>query len=301
MALVPGCGFAVNNFFPRESKEEIDRVMELPALVEERGFDSVWLGDHVLFHMPIIDATVLLGAFAATTRTVTLGTSIYLLGLRQPGIAAKFFTSLNAVVDGRLALGVGAGGEYPPEFEFAGVPHERRGALLDEALDVLLTQWRAEHGGPRPEPRGSTPPTLLVGGRSNPARRRIIRLGAGWLGAWVSPQRIAQEVTTLAEMAGQPVPVALNIYLRTGDDSDEAHRKASDFLGSFYNMPSEPLMRYSVAGTAEECLEQLLEYADAGVEHFVLRPAAWDQHDQLDRWAEVIRPALQRRVRGEDR
>jgi alkanesulfonate monooxygenase SsuD/methylene tetrahydromethanopterin reductase-like flavin-dependent oxidoreductase (luciferase family) len=109
----------------------------------------------------------------------------------------------------------------------------------------------------------------------------------------VSPRRIRDEAELFAGMA-HPVPIVLNVYLRTGSDSEETRREAGAFLSRAYAMDEGPLMRYTVAGTVEECAEQLNAYAEAGVEHFVLRPAAWDQRDQLDQWAGDLLPALRR-------
>lgn len=286
MALEPGWGFAVNNFYGGNPAEVRDMIA-LGGEAETAGFDSVWVGDHVLWHTPIIDALSLLGAFAATTERVTLGTAILLLGLRQPAIAAKAVTSLNEMTGGRLVLGVGVGGENPEEFAISGVPHEERGARLDEALAFLVSQW-GDNG--RIDPTGP-PLQILVGGRSNASRRRVKRFSAGWLASFVSPKRISEEVALLRE-DDPDVPIVLNLYFRTGDDLETARREAGAFLARAYNMEEGPLMRYTVAGTPESCAEELAGYAAAGVQHFVLRPAAWDQREQLDQWASELLPSV---------
>jgi alkanesulfonate monooxygenase SsuD/methylene tetrahydromethanopterin reductase-like flavin-dependent oxidoreductase (luciferase family) len=288
-------GFAVNNFY-LGGTEDIRTMMRLGSEVEEAGFDSVWLGDHVLWHTPIVDAIALLGAFTATTERLEIGTAILLLGLRQPGIATKTLTSLNAMSGGRLVLGVGVGGENPAEFEFAGVRHAERGKLLDEALRVLSEQWDAPDSA-RVEPTGP-PPEILIGGRSGAARRRIERFQAGWLASFVSPKRIREEVEIFRTQMSHEVPVALNVYVRTHRSSEDARREAGAFLSRAYAMEEGPLMRYTVAGTPEECAEQLRAYADAGVETFVLRPAAWDQEQQLREWSAELLPLLRSPVGG---
>jgi alkanesulfonate monooxygenase SsuD/methylene tetrahydromethanopterin reductase-like flavin-dependent oxidoreductase (luciferase family) len=286
MTLHSGWGFAVNNFYSGD-QAEVREMLALGAEAEAAGFDAVWVGDHVLWHTPIIDALSLLGAFAGTTERVTLGTAILLLGLRQPAIAAKAITSLNAMTDGRFVLGVGVGGENPEEFEVSGVPHNERGKRLDEALRFLVAQW-GEEG--KVEPTGPPLP-ILVGGRSDASRRRVKRFGAGWLASFVSPKRIREEVELLR--ADDPdVPIVLNVYFRTGDDVESTRREAGAFLSRAYNMEEGPLMRYTVAGTPESCAEDLAAYAEAGVQHFVLRPAAWNQREQLDQWGSELLPRV---------
>lgn len=289
MSAAPKWGFAVNNFYGGDPAE-VEAMLALGPRVEEAGFDSLWLGDHVLWHTPIIDALALLGAYTATTRRVTLGTAILLLGLRQPGIGAKAVTSLNALSGGRLELGVGVGGENPAEFEFSGVSHKRRGALLDEALETLIAQWD-EGGAARVSPTGPRPP-ILIGGRSDAARRRIRRFEAGWLASFVSPRRIAEEKEILDAEAEREVPIYLNVYLAAGADGERTRSEASEFLGNAYAMEPEPLMRYTVAGTPEQCAEQLSDFAAAGVSHFVLRPALPNQTEQCEIWAERLLPIL---------
>jgi alkanesulfonate monooxygenase SsuD/methylene tetrahydromethanopterin reductase-like flavin-dependent oxidoreductase (luciferase family) len=283
-------GFAVNNFYEGR-QQEVDEILGLGAKVEEAGFDSLWLGDHVLWHTPIIDALSILAAFTVTTKRITLGTAILLLGLRQPGVAAKTITSLNVMSGGRLELGLGVGGENPKEFAFAGVEHERRGAVLDEALRVLTQQWDDDSDAQKVSPVGPPVP-ILIGGRSKAARRRIERFDAGWLASFVSPRRIAEERELLNEQAGKEVPIYLNVYLVTDPDGDAAVEKAGRFLATVYAMGAEPLMRYTVAGTPDQCAEQLAGFAEAGVSHFVLRPAAWDQQAQCEQWADDLLPAL---------
>lgn len=287
----PGCGFAVNTFCRDGTPEEIREMLALGPAVEAAGFDSVWVGDHVLWHTPIVDSLSMLAAYVATTERVTVGTAIYLLGLRQPVVAAKSITSLSAMSEGRLALGVGAGGENEEEFTACGVPHAERGRALDAGLRTLLAQWDPAADGPKVEPPGPPVP-LLVGGRSNAARRRIATFQAAWLAAFVSPRRIAEELVLLEEQRGGEVPVALNIYLRTERDGAAAEREAAAFLAHTYAMEPEPLMRYSVAGTPESCAEELAGYAEAGVRHFVLRPAAWEQTAQLEQWTADLLPLM---------
>jgi alkanesulfonate monooxygenase SsuD/methylene tetrahydromethanopterin reductase-like flavin-dependent oxidoreductase (luciferase family) len=284
-------GFAVNNFYDGDPRD-VQTMTQMAAEVEQAGFDSVWLGDHVLWHTPIIDATALLGAFVATTTRIGVGTAILLLGLRQPGIAAKTLTSLSAMSQGRLQLGLGVGGENPAEFEFAGIPHAERGERLDQALTVLLEQWdvpsraRVEPTGPRPQ--------ILIGGRSDASRRRIERFAAGWLASFVSPRRVKEEGELFATRMSRPVPLALNVYLRTDRDSATARGAAGSFLSRAYAMEEGPLMRYTVAGSPQECAQQLRQYVEAGIETFVLRPAGWDQRAQLDQWATELLPLLRR-------
>jgi alkanesulfonate monooxygenase SsuD/methylene tetrahydromethanopterin reductase-like flavin-dependent oxidoreductase (luciferase family) len=289
----PGWGFAVNTFFRDDADERAQArtLLALGPMAEQAGFDSVWVGDHVLWHTPILDALTTLSAYAASTDRVRLGTAILLLGLRQPAIATKTLTTLNLISNDRLVLGVGVGGEFRAEFDLCGVAHAQRGRLLDEALRFLLAQWDRDPSTPGLSPRGARPP-VFIGGASDATWRRVREFDAGWLGAWVSPRRIRQEASRQSEGRDIPMPIALNVYLCVDEDGNAARSAAAEFLGTSYGTDPAPLLRHSIAGTVAECAEQLAAYAEAGVGHFVLRPATWDQQSQLDRWGEYLLPQL---------
>jgi alkanesulfonate monooxygenase SsuD/methylene tetrahydromethanopterin reductase-like flavin-dependent oxidoreductase (luciferase family) len=292
MGIEPGWGFAVNSFY-RDVPAETADMIRLPTVAEEAGWDSVWVGDHLLWHAPMVDGLTQMVTFAASTSRIKIGSAILLLGLRHPTVAARMLTSLNVLSEGRLILGVGVGGENPAEFEFSGVPYERRGKVLDESLEFLVSQWEERQGEePRIEPAGDPFP-LLIGGRSDAARRRIKRFGAGWLAAFVSPDRIRAEQERLNEESGTDVPIVFHAYMRSDKDGDRARAEAADFLGNtVYAMPAKRLMDYSFAGTPEECAERISSYVDAGVRQVIVRVAGWDQREQLEQWSEEIMPLL---------
>src|SRR6185437_15825058 len=104
----------------------IDELVELVELVDRSGYDSLWVGDHVSFPLPILDPLLQLAQAAVVSRRLTLGTSVYLLPLRHPAPVAKQVASLDHMTEGRLIFGVGVGGEFPKEYEVCGVPHGER-------------------------------------------------------------------------------------------------------------------------------------------------------------------------------
>jgi len=173
---------------------------EVQAL-EQLGFDSVWSGEHLLYHGPTLDALIVLAAYAARTERLKVGSSVLLLPLRPPALVAKAAATLDVLSGGRLILGVGVGGEYPPEFEAVGIPLAERGARADEALAILKLLWSGDPASFEgrfyrlPEVRLNPPPAqpggppIWVGGRSWAARRRAARLGDGWFPYLVDPEQ----------------------------------------------------------------------------------------------------------------
>jgi probable F420-dependent oxidoreductase len=283
------------------------RFRAIAELAEEVGFDSLWAGEHLSFHNPILDLGVALATFGAVTARVLLGAAVVLLPLRHPSLVAKQAASLDYLSGGRLLLGVGVGGEGTKDFEAAGVEISERGARADEGIAVLralFAEGPASFAGrfhhfddvvlaPR-SPRPGGPP-ILVGGRSEAALRRAGRLGDGWLPYLVSPRRFAAGVAAVREharTAGRD-PDALEHVLVTFARVDEDGRRAREatrtHLAHRYRMPFEPhhVEHLCIAGTPEECAARVRAYADAGVTHLSFNPAADD--DLLDQVARLRR------------
>jgi len=239
---------------------------------EELGYDSLWAGEHLSFHNPILDVTVALSTFAAHTSRIAIGAGVVLLPLRHPSLVAKVFGSLDWLCGGRVVLGVGVGGEGGKDFEAAGVPVEERGRRTDEAIAALRALLAGGSGsfsgqsfrfdGISIEPNGSPP--IWVGGRSKAALRRAAAAD-GWMPIWVSAERFAREIEKL------PEHVARAVVLPALAASD-ARERLAEHLARRYSMAVEPHLvdRYCCAGTAEECAARVREYADAGAQHVIL-------------------------------
>ena len=266
------------------------KFVEAARLAEDSGFDAVWVGDHLHVPSPVYDSTVALAAAAATTRRVKLGFGVMLLGLRKPAWVAKQLTTIDAIAPGRLLLGVGVGGEFPAEFEALGLNVKQRGRLLDEALSEL-PDWLQGHSNPPLSPTISALPPIWVGGRSDAALNRAARVGDGWLGTWMSPERLTAVGETLAELAsasGRPRPalgLAISVYIDANEG--RAREQAEDYTRAMYGMPFEKVAKYTPVGSAERVAEQLAAYAAAGVQEFVLTPLTGEPLTQLPRLAEI--------------
>ena len=109
---------------------DADEVREVVALAERSGLDSLWVGDHIAFTVPILDPLLQLAQAAVLSERLLLGTSVYLLPLRHPVPVAKQVATLDLLSGGRLLFGVGVGGEFPNEYAACGIPRRERGARL---------------------------------------------------------------------------------------------------------------------------------------------------------------------------
>jgi probable F420-dependent oxidoreductase len=251
---------------------------------EDAGFDSLWAGDHVSFHEPLLDVTVALTAFASVTERIALGAGVLLLPLRAPALVAREFASLDYLSGGRVILGVGVGGEHTRDFEAVGVPVRERGARTDEgmlALRGLFSAAPASFSGrffafdgisisPRPVQPGGPP--LWVGGRSDAAIRRAAMRGDGWMPIWVSPERLEQGLEQLREQAnGRVVAAAIVLPALAGGTAEEARLYLSRRYATTFS--THAIERYCLAGPPSACAERIGEYVAAGAEHVILHPA----------------------------
>ena len=114
-----------------------DAIKALASKIEAAGFDSIWVGDHISFYIPIMESLTLLSFVAAITERVRLCTGVYLVPLRHPTTSAKVISTLDVLSNGRVTLGIGVGGEFPPEFEASGVPVAERGRRTDEGIECV--------------------------------------------------------------------------------------------------------------------------------------------------------------------
>lgn len=303
-------GTSINNFAPGPGPDPGSYV-EVARHAEALGYDSIWVGDHLLFHVPVDESLTVLATAAAVTERISIGSAILLATLRDPAWLAKTTATLQRVADGRLILGLGVGGEYPAEFHAVGVPVQERGARTDEMMSYLRAAWSGQHDQHRPvryrlpeeplRPGLETAVPLWIGGRSAPARERAARLGDGWLPAFMEPDRLREEVAryrgAVLEAGRGPGTVAFHVYVRVGDSVEQAWQDARGFLARTYDTPGDRLRPHCVTGPADECARRLDEYVAAGADHLILRIAGTDAHEQLERLApamDLVRDAASR-------
>lgn len=252
-------------------------------LIEEVGFDAVSAGEHVAFHGPTPSAFINLAYVAGVAPNLRLLSAITLVPLYPVALLAKQAAMLDVVSKGRFDLGVGVGGEYPPEFEAVGVPHSERGARTDEALEILPKLWSGEEvtfegrftklPGIRidPPPVQRPHPPIWVAGRKQVAMRRAGRFADFWNPYMYTPEMLADSIVEVREAAVEAgrepdaVRAAINCFIHVDRDGAKARRVAAEAVGRVYEQDfTGQRSRYLVAGTPADCAEQLAEHVEAG-------------------------------------
>ena len=169
-------------FSPFDELSDPRMVAELAAAAEERGFDGVFLWDHIRYTprtRAVADPWVALSAVACATERVELGPMVTPLSRRRIHKLARETVTLDHLSRGRLVLGAGLGSDNHGEFEdFEDVvaPSERA-TLLDEGLDRLTAFWDGEFA-----PRPHRQPRIPVWLSARWPNRRPVRRAARWDG-----------------------------------------------------------------------------------------------------------------------
>ena len=266
----------------------IDELVGLVRLVDDCGYDSLWVGDHIAFAVSILDPLLQLAQAAVASRRLMLGTNVYLLPLRHPGPAAKQVASLDHLCEGRLIFGVGVGGEFPKEFAVAGVPLNERGARLSAAIPLLRQLWA---GGPvshssryfgefsevamQPPARQQGGPPIWCGGRADAALARAARLADGWMSYVVTPDQYRAALTKIDEAMVGRAPDRFGtghlLFVRLDDTYEAALDAAAKSLSQRYAMDfRRPAERYAALGNPDQVAQRIRDFHAAGARHLVI-------------------------------
>lgn len=271
---------------------------------DKRDVASLWVSDHVIVprtartgsypggrfphppDKPYLEPVTVLAAAAMVTSRARLGASVFILGHRHPIVMAKMLTSIDALSQGRLIVGVGVGW-WKEELEMLGAPFEKRGRQADEILRAFKELWTAEnpklHGeffrfenlGFAPKPVQKPHPPIWVGGDSPGAFRRVVTYGDGWHATSKTPEQLREALGRLraaADAAKRPFET-IAISLR-------------------YGLKDELL-----AKGAQAVIDEIAQYKRLGLSHILLE----FRRDDLGRMFEIlgvvteqVRPAIDR-------
>jgi probable F420-dependent oxidoreductase len=280
-------------------------IRQTPIRAEQLGYESVWVSDHVVtphanvknYGEAVFDPLMTLALAAGETNRVQLGTTVLIVPYRNAVVTAKMIASLDALSDGRVVVGIGAGW-LAAESAALGVPFEERGPMTDEYLAAMQELWTArepsfagkytQFGGLlfEPKPLQKPHPPLWVGGHGKPSLRRTVQFGAAWHPINRPPDELRRgraELARLSEARGRAVPPAMTARndIRITRPGEAA--------------PTSTHAGRVLAGEPTALREQIQELGECGVEHLVLEFLAADGRDldaQMALFAERVRPGL---------
>jgi probable F420-dependent oxidoreductase len=260
---------------------EVEREVRWPEYLamaraaEESGFDSIWVGDHLLYRSPDRapwEAWTLLSALAATTERVRLGPLVACAGFHPPAVLAKMAATIDEVSGGRFVLGLGAGWNAD-EFGAFGIPYDRRvsrfeegfaivrGLLAGERVTIDGTFARADDAVLLPPPARRVP--LMIGSNGP----RVLGIALPWVDAWntwyTDYGNSAEGFAALNERISAAARDA-------GRAPDEIERSACVHVVLDRTSGERPIEVPPVEGTPAQIAARLGELADAGADEAIL-------------------------------
>jgi F420-dependent oxidoreductase-like protein len=298
-------GLQIPNFtYPGVGDRDLfARVAEIAGAAEESGFDSVWVMDH--FYQiagvgprtdPMLEAYTLLGALAARTSTVSLGTMVTGVTYRNPALLAKEVTTLDIISSGRAILGIGAAWNEDEHvgYGFTFPPLGERLDRLQEALQICRAIFTEEApsfsgryyrihealGFPRPiRPEGIP---ILVGGSGE---RRTLRLVAQYADAcnlFGDLDTIKHKLEVLdrhCDAVGRDPATITKTRLGTlviADTAEQAQAKARELVQT-RGMDDKRFRAMATVGDPDVVSEEVGAYLDAGLDGLIFN--MWDAQD----------------------
>jgi F420-dependent oxidoreductase-like protein len=272
--------------------EMFEYVVEQVRAAEAGGFSSVWVMDHFWQlpalggpDQPILEAYVLLGALAARTERVQLGTLVTGVTYRNPAMLAKMVTTLDIVSKGRAVLGIGAAW-YEPEhdgygFDFPSV--RERMARLEEAVQICRAMFREDkptfagryyraeeaRNVPRPLQRGGPP--IMIGGSGEQRTLRLVAQYADMCNVSGGAGTLRHKLEVLrrhcADLGRDPAEITttrLGTLVLTPDTDETA--RVTEFLRG---LAGDAFSEQFTVGQPDDVVEQCSELVATGVDTLI--------------------------------
>lgn len=325
-------GLNINNREPLITDEySVDDMFEMAVDAERLGFDSVWVGDSLL-EKPRLEAVACLTKAATVTESVDLGTSCMVTPLRNPIQLAQSWATLDILSGGRTILGACMAATSDElgrkQYEVVGVDPRKRATALREGIEIMKGLWEDgsvsydgdyfefddvsfdtgnERNPFRPVQR--SPPVWVVSNPSSrgqdavhgPAVRRIVDVGDGWMTCCRAqhPEEYEAQIAAIGNYADKvgrgldDISKAYQVTLHIGDSREEAKVNMTEYVDRYYPHQYYNLDDWGPIGTPEDVIEWLETFADIGCDTFIIRFGAFDQREQLRRFADDVLPAFE--------
>jgi F420-dependent oxidoreductase-like protein len=286
-------GLQIPNFtFGVPDDQLFDKVVELATAAEDVGFESVWVMDHFYQlpplggpDQPMLEAYTLLGALAASTTKVKLGTLVTGVTYRNPAMLAKIITTLDVISKGRAILGIGAAW-YDVEHEGMGFDFpavKERMDRLEEAVQICRAMFRDDHASfdgkhysikdarnlPRPIQEGG--PEIMIGGGGEKRTLKLVAQYADMCNVVGDPAGMRHKIDVIQrhckDVGRDPTDVKITrMATMIITDSPEQTAQTREFLTAAAGAEAAAAFTF---GQEDEVVAQIDELIDVGVDTFI--------------------------------
>jgi len=302
--------------FPVPDDRLFEQVAAMATAADDAGFTSLWVMDH-FYQLPglggpddkMLEGYTLLGALAARTQRVTLGTLVTGVTYRNPALLAKEVTTLDVISSGRAVLGIGAAW-YDVEHEGLGVdfpPVPERMDRLEEAVQIcrlMFTEERPSFEGryyrikearniPRPIQSGGPP--IMIGGSGPKRTLKAVAKYADISNVFGGPDTLRKNVEILhnhcADAGRDPSEIKVtrlgSLFLtRSADEAEQLRQGVAGAMGEEWTREA------ATFGDADSVGEQLRALVDAGAQELIFNLPLANDADDVTAAGEVLKKAL---------
>lgn len=246
----------------------------------------------MLEKMPILECWTTLSALSAVTERIRLGTMVSCNSFRNPSLLAKMGATLDNISEGRLELGIGAGVQKKEHIAY-GFPFPSSKARIErlkEAVEIIKKMWTEEKASYKgkhytirdavcePKPLQKPHPPITIGGGGEKLMLRVTaqhadRYDWGYIPSFEVYKRKLKALEKHCEAVGRSFQAiekscwpAGQIFIR--EDRKELDERVLRWVPNGVSL--EDFARTNLVGTPEDCIEQLYQYVNLGVTHFML-------------------------------
>src|SRR3954453_1218046 len=227
----------------------VDAVFEEAKQADQQGYDSIWLGDHIMGHGYTgsdgpLDLFTLMTALGGITSKTRLAWSILNPSFRYPAMLAKVLATLDQITHGRVICSLGSG-SVPAESKAYNIPvtddHDARVATSREVVELLKGLWtppareKVSFNGQyvktqalafAPAPYQKPPPPIWLGGESDATIKNVIDLADGWVMLTRGSSSRLEEVLARPDWPKRPMTIVRMIRCFVAEDGDSAVAEA---------------------------------------------------------------------------
>lgn len=308
--------------FPSERPGEQFLFSKKVALeAEALGYHAGYVYDHFMPYYgnnangPFLEAYTLLAAIASATSKLRVGQVVTCNSFRHPSLLAKMTSTLDAVSNGRLEFGIGAGWF---EEEYLSYGYRFDGALarieqLDESLTIVRKMWKnakstfvGKHYSIKnaicnPKPVQKPHPPIMVGGAGSKLIEVVARHADRYNHPFGIPAVLEEKIAMLkakcklAKRDSSEIENSVLLRVLVGKDTDEVRqivsglKKKNESITDFILRSSDSL----ALGTPEEVAEYLMRYERVGITYFIVNFVGLSKSlDMLSTFAKKVMPKI---------